>query len=200
MKKFLSAMAIAFFSIGAFAQTGFTGSAQSAQTQATNSAASIQSGAVDINSTSYGAERLRTSQQAPSIGFNSSFSPDNCASIVGGSVGTFGFGGGAGVAVDKDSCVMLRTYERLQQGAASEAADRTTTYVDDNGVTQTVSMRAALKDSAYEVLAEISPKVRGILSRRGVIHGQAAVAYDKSGTTGLQPASTRVEEKPSLIR
>lgn len=192
MKNILLAVVFALFSIGASAQSLGANSAQTQQAGAT-SAAIIQPGAVAI--TSLGADRVKTVGNAPALGFGVSFSADNCASTAGLSGGIMGGSLGGALPVDKDSCVMLRTFERLQQGAASEAADRTTTYIDDHGIEQTTTVRAALKDASYEVLAEISPKIRGILSRRGVVHGQAAVAYDPSGTTGVQPANYRVEEK-----
>lgn len=178
MKNFILAMAIAFCSTGAFAQ--LNASAGQTQQAGATSAAMIQPGAVAISS--YGADSVKTTGNAPALGFGVSFSSDNCASTAGVSAGWLGGSAGVGVPVDHESCLMLRTYERLQQGAASEPDHE---------------MRRNLKDASYEVLAEISPKIRGILSRRGVIHGQAAVQYDASGTTGLQPANYRVEAKPT---
>lgn len=164
------------FSSVSFAQTI---GAQSGQNQSATgtSAASIQSGAVAISS--YGADSVRTVGSAPAIGFAGSFSSDYCAGTVGASGGWMGGSFGGGVPVDKESCVDLRVYERLQQGAASETD---------------LPTRRNLRDASYEVLAEISPKIRGILSRRGVIHGQAAVSYDPSGTEGMQPAAYRIED------
>lgn len=183
MKKFLLAMAIAFLSTGAFAQTNLGANSAQNQQSAATSSAQIQPGAVAISS--YGADSIKTTGNAPSLAFGVSFSGDNCYSTAGASAGWLGGAFGVGVPIEGQSCTFLRTYERLQQGAASEADP---------------AMKRNLKDASYEVLAEISPKIRGILSRRGVIHGQAAVAYDQSGTEGMQPASTRVEDKPSLLQ
>lgn len=179
MKRFtLAAIVLALASSGVYAQTSAT--AGQTQTATGTSVASVSPNTGNGNQvTSYGADSVKTVGNAPGIGFAGSFSSDYCAGTVGASGGWLGGAIGGGVPVDKESCVDLRVYERLQQGAASET---------DNTV------RRNLRDASYEVLAEISPAIRGILSRRGVIHGQAAVSYDASGTQGMQPAAYRIEE------
>jgi hypothetical protein len=163
---------------GAQAQTSVGATSGQNQSAASTSGSVISSGAVAVNS--YGADSVKTTGVAPSVGFSSSFSADYCAGTVGASSGWLGGSFGGGVPVDKESCVMLRTYERLQQGAASETREE---------------VRLNLKDASYAVLAEISPKIRAVLSRHHVLHGQDAVQSDDSGTVGLQAANYRVEEK-----
>ena len=177
-----AALLIALVSGRAHADTVVGATSGQSQTATGTSTATVapntgNGNAVAINT--YGANSVKTVGNAPGIAFSGSFSGDFCAGTVGASGGWLGGSIGGGVPVDKDSCVDLRVYERLQQGAASETDP---------------DLRRDLKDASYEVLAEISPKIRGILSRRGVIHGQAAVSYDASGTQGMQPANYRVEE------
>lgn len=178
MKKFIVAIALAIVSAGAFADPTVGASAGQNQNSAATSAAVIQPGAVAISS--YGADQVKTVGNAPALGFGVSFSTDNCYSTAGASGGWLGGALGFGVPIEGMSCTFLRVYERLQQGAASETDPE---------------MKRDLKDASYEVLAEVNPKIRAILSRRGVIHGQAAVAFDQSGTYGMQPANYRVEAK-----
>lgn len=180
-KKVLIGALFALVSLGAQAQTvGATaGQNQTATGTSTATVAPNTGNGNMVAMNSYGADSVKTVGNAPALGFGVSFSSDNCASTAGVSGGWLGGSLGVAAAFDKESCVDLRTYERLQQGAASETDP---------------DMKRNLKDASYEVLAEISPAIRGILSRRGVIHGQAAVAFDQSGTQGMQPANYRVEE------
>ena len=143
--------------------------ANSAQTQnAQGTAASvIQTGAVAINS--YGADSVRTVGNAPSMAFGSSLSPDLCEGSGGIGGGWLGGALSLGATFSKDYCVDLRTFERLQQGAASESR---------------LDVKLALKDASYEVLADISPKVRAALVKHGVIKDETQVA-DQNATLAI---------------
>lgn len=170
--------AAAAMATASYAQTSVGATSGQNQSAASTSGSVISSGAVAVNS--YGSDSVKTTGVAPSVGFSSSFSADYCAGTVGASGGWLGGALGGGIPFDKESCVMLRTYERLQQGAASESREQ---------------VKLDLKDASYAVLAEISPKIRAVLSRHHVLHGQDAVESDDSGTVGLQAANYRVEAK-----
>lgn len=173
MKRFIFAASLMLPAALSFAQSTSTVTGQN-QSQAAST--NVVQPAQIMNS--YGANSVKTSQQAPSQSFSSSFSPDSCASGAGGSVGTFNVGLGLTVPISPGYCVDLRTFERLNQAASAE--DR-------------IEVRHNLRDASYAVLAEISPTVRAILSEHHVLTGNDAVLSDQSGTVGLQPASTRIE-------
>lgn len=175
MKKLSFLLAALMVSGAAFAQsTNTVGTSSSAQTSAINTP--VQS----INS--YGAGSIHTTGQAPSIGVGGSIGTHVCEAGVGGSGGWFGGSAGIAFSFSRESCVFLNVGDFLQQSATMEEKA-------NHGDTAN-----ALRQASYELMAEISPKVRGVLSRAGVIHGQAAVQSDQSGTVGLQPASTRIDE------
>jgi hypothetical protein len=173
MKRFILGVVLALGVIG-HAQADSTNQVQTGSQAAVNVAASPLTQVV-----SYGADKVKTSEQAPSIGFSSSFSPDSCASGAGGSVGTFPVGLGINVPWSPNYCIALRVFERLQQAAAAD---------------QRVIVRDNARDASYAVLAEISPTIRGILSEHHLLTGNDAVQSDASGTVGLQSASTRIDD------
>lgn len=191
MKKFIVASTFALFSIGAFADpTLGANSAQNQQSAATSQAV-IQPGAVAINST--GADSVKTVGNAPSLGVSSSFSSNYCGGSGGISGGWLGGAlGGTVPILDEQHCGNRQNYQMLQSAAARE--DRIVEEKHPDGTKSTYNLKSELMDASYEALAEISPEMRGILSRRHLVHGQAAVAYDQSGTVGMQPANYRVEE------
>lgn len=171
MKHFILTAALILPSL-AFAQATVTGQ----NTSNGYSAATIAPGAVAITST--GADKVRTSEQAPSQSFSSSFSPDSCASGAGASVGTFPVALGGSVPWSPNYCIDLRVFERLQQAAAAENRP---------------DVKNNARDASFGVLAEISPTIRAILSEHHLLTGNDAVLSDQSGTVGLKPASTRIE-------
>lgn len=215
MKKLSILFAALMVSGAAFAQsTNTVGTSSSAQTSAVNTP--VQS----INS--YGAGSIHTTGQAPSVGVGGSIGSHTCEAGVGGSAGWFGGSGGIAFSFDRQSCVFLNVGDFFQQSATMEDKSYQfylTLYQDT--VTRHLAALPAgkqgdftspeelellarakihqdaadgLRQASYELMAEISPKVRGVLSRAGVLHGQAAVQSDQSGTVGLQPASTRIDE------
>lgn len=172
MKHFILAAALILPSL-AFADTTSTVTGQN-QSQAAST--NVVQPAQIINT--YGASSVKTSEQAPSQSFSSSFSPDSCASGAGGSLGTFNVGLGLTVPISPGYCVDLRVFERLQQAAAAE---------------NRADVKNNARDASFGVLAEISPTIRAILSEHHLLSGNDAVLSDQSGTVGLQPASTRIE-------
>jgi hypothetical protein len=172
MKRFILAASLMLPASLVFAQATVSG--QNSSTAVT--AATIAPGAVAI--TSIGAGSVKTSEQAPSQSFSSSFSPDSCASGAGGSLGTFNVGLGLTLQISPGYCVDLRVFERLQQAAAAESRP---------------DVKNNARDASFGVLAEISPTIRAIRSEHHLLSGNDAVLSDQSGTVGLQPASTRIE-------
>lgn len=65
-----------------------------------------------------------------------------------------GFGFSFGAPVIDSSCVLLRTYERTMQAAAS-----TTDPIH----------AVVIRGAALELLAEINPTVRGVFERNGLV-------------------------------
>lgn len=173
MKHFILAATLMLPAALSFAQSTSTVTGQN-QSQAAST--NVVQPAQIMNS--YGASSVKTSQQAPSESFSSSFSPDSCASGAGGSVGTFNIGFGLAVPISPGYCVDLRVFERLQQAAAAENRP---------------DVKNNARDASFGVLAEISPTIRAILSEHHLLSGNDAVLSDQSGTVGLQPASTRIE-------
>lgn len=152
MKYLLFAVALMLAYGAAFA--GESGMVSGTNQATGQSAATIAPGAVQINSVSNQPDSLKTSQQAPSLSFSSSFSPDSCANGAGGSVGTFPVAVGINIPVSPAYCVKLRVYERLQQGAA----------VEKRG-----DVADELRDASYEVLGQIDADVQAVLVKHMVI-------------------------------
>ena len=87
-------------------------------------------------------------------GFSGSFSGDYCGATGGAAGGGMGFAFSIGAPIIDSSCVLLRTYERTMQAAAS-----TTDPI------QAVAIRSA----ALELLAEINPTVRNVFESKGLV-------------------------------
>ncbi len=101
-----------------------------------------------------GSYSVKTTGTAILPGFSGSFSGDYCGATAGAAGAGMGFGFSFGAPVIDSSCVLLRTYERTMQAAAS-----TTDPI------QAVVIRGA----ALELLAEINPTVRGVFERNGLV-------------------------------
>ena len=150
--------------IMAVAQTTTSTSAVDANARSvSNNAGNAQ--AITFNSPSgvdYGGSyttTLRSTGTAIMGGFAGSFSSDYCGGTAQGALGLVGFSFGAGAPVIDPSCVMLRTYERTMQAAAST-----------NDPIQEVKIRSA----ALELLAEINPIVQRIFQRNGLVPARDA--------------------------
>lgn len=117
-----------------------------------NAKSLAQNAGVNALVTSYGANEVKTTPGVGIGSFSNSFSSDYCAGVV--QAGGSWMGGSvvAGGPVDKVSCVLLRTYERTQQGAAAE--DRP-------------SVKYALKDASYNILCEVHPIAKKALQAQG---------------------------------
>jgi hypothetical protein len=158
----------------AFAQSSnTTGATSSASTQAVNQP--VQEIA------SYGSRMVGN---APSMAVGGSIGSHVCEASAGMSGGWFTGAAGGVFTYSRESCVFLNVGDFFQQSATME---------DKSG---RPAVAAGLRDASYELMAEIDPKIRAVLSRNKVVHGQAAVASDPSGTVGLQPQNYRVEAKP----
>ena len=97
---------------------------------------------------------VRSTGTAIMGGFSGSFSGDYRGGTAQGALGLVGFSFGAGAPVIDSSCVLLRTYERTMQAAAST-----------NDPIQAITIRSA----ALELLAEINPTVRDVFERKGLV-------------------------------
>jgi hypothetical protein len=170
---------IAFAAALLIASQAYAGSLTSTNTDSTNSAATAQNQA----SPTQVLEQVGTRQvgNAPALAVGGSIGSHICEASAGGSGGWFSGSAGIVITYSRQSCVFLNVYDGLQQAAANEDKDGYAQQADN------------LRDASYELLAEIDPKVRAVLSRNHVIHGQAAVQSDDSGTVGLQPQNYRVD-------
>ncbi len=159
---------------GAHAQavSGTNSSDNSSQAAANNNASPTQV------IQSYGSKYVGN---APSMAVGGSIGSHVCEASVGASGGWFSGAAGAVFTYSRESCVFLNVGDFLQQSAHMEEASGRKDEAQE------------LRDSSYELMAEISPKIRAILSRNKLLKGQAAVQSDKSGTVGLQAANYRVE-------
>ena len=167
MKKTIAILC--FLPFMAMAQTTTSTSTVDANARSTsNNAGNAQS--ITFNSPSgvnYGGSyttTLRSTGTAIMGGFAGSFSSDYCGGTAQGALGLVGFSFGAGAPVIDSSCVLLRTYERTMQAAASTP-----------DAIQAISIRSA----ALELLAEINPTVRNIFERKGLVQSQDAQADAK---------------------
>jgi hypothetical protein len=172
------ALALLVAAGAAHAQTavGSNSTASTASTSGANNAGNAQQ--LVLNSTAPGTQTIKTTGQAVVSGFAGSFSSDYCGGTAGLAVGGPGFSVSGGAPKMDDTCRFLRTFERIQQAAASDPANV-----------------AELHSAALDVLAEIDPKVRIILTRHHLLKGEAMAQIDPSGTVGEQPASLRVAGK-----
>ncbi len=101
-----------------------------------------------------GSYTLRNTGVATLPGFSGSFSSDYCGGTTGAAAAGVGFGLSFGVPKIDPSCVMLRTFERTMQAAASERDPERST---------------AIRQAALEILSKIDPVVRDTFARHGLI-------------------------------
>ena len=103
-----------------------------------------------------GSYTAKTTGAATLPGFAGSFSSDYCGGTAGLAGGGTGFSFSIGAPKIDNSCVMLRTFERTQQAAASVDA------IDP-------ARAKALRAVSLEILAETDDKVKAIFQKRGLI-------------------------------
>jgi hypothetical protein len=139
----------------------------------TNNAQSINFNTVPADGTF---NTVRTTVQPMMGGFSGSFSSDYCGATMQASAGAVGFGFSAGGPKIDTSCVMLRTFERVMQGAGAVAA------VDPQ---QAIKLREA----AIEILGLVDPKVRGILEKKGLIHFDNTKPISDKHTNSIDSSS-----------
>lgn len=173
---FASLLLVAAVSAHAQTAVNSNSSASTASTAGANSAGNAQQ--LVLNSSAPGTQTIKSTGQAVVSGFAGSFSSDYCGGTAGVAVGGPGFSVSGGAPKFDDTCRFLRTFERVQQAAASDPAHA-----------------AELRSAALEILAEVDPKVRIILTRHGLVTGAAMAQIDPSGTVGEQPPSLRVANK-----
>lgn len=152
MRKIIVTGLLAVFSVAANAQLV---NAEANTNVKTNSASTADNRGNSLQN-NFEAPGKQTIKSAPGHalgGFAGSFSSDYCfgtaqagGSWLGGSIG-------GGAPVEGESCVILRGYERAQQGAASETRP---------------AIRDALKDASYGMLCEVNPKVKLAMQRSGL--------------------------------
>lgn len=118
---------------------------------------------------------------APVVQVGGSIGTHLCEGGAGVSGGFFTWALGGGITLTQKYCVFMNVTDFLQQSATME---------DKAG---NVDLAANLRQSSYDLTAEIDPVVRAVLSRNHVLKGDAAVQSDQSGTVGLQPANYRVQ-------
>jgi hypothetical protein len=180
MKKASLALAILITCSAAQAQSALDANVSSNATTASTSGANNAGNAQQIvfNSSTPGTQTIKSTGQAVLSGFAGSFSSDYCGGTAGVAVGGPGFSVSGGAPKFDDTCRFLRTFERVQQAAASDPGNA-----------------AELRAAALEILAEVDPKVRIILTRHRLVKGDAMAQIDPSGTVGEQPPSLRVAGK-----
>ncbi len=109
----------------------------------------------------YGGEyTVRSTGSAMLPGFAGSFSSDYCGGTSGAAAAGVGFGLSFGVPKIDPSCVMLRTFERTMQAAASE---------------KDPAKSAAIRLAALEVLSKIDPTIRDVFAKHGLIEAPSVV-------------------------
>lgn len=157
-RSLLLLLVLGQYSLVSFGANDTLSTANSAA-NSTNNAQSITFNSASPNHTKATIE----STANPSMGgFSGSFSSDYCGATMQASAGAVGFGFSAGGPKIDSSCVMLRTFERTQQAAASVSpADP--------------FQASVLRKSSLEILALIDPKVKEIFERNGLIGNDSNV-------------------------
>jgi len=152
MKTTFIALTALFAASTAMAQV--SGNASSSSTTASTAGATNAGNAQSLTLQSYSpaSQTIRTTGNAVVSGFAGSFSGDYCGGTAGVAVGAPGFAISGGMPKIDESCVMLRTFERVEQAAVADPANA-----------------LALRGAALDILAEIDPKIRDIFVRRGLI-------------------------------
>lgn len=166
MKTTILGLIVALFAVGpAMAQV--SGNAQNTSNTASTAGASNEGNAqaITFNSSTPGSQTIRTTGNAVVSGFAGSFSSDYCGGTMGGSVGAPGVALAFGGPKIDDSCVMLRTFERVQQAAVADPVNA-----------------RELRNAALDILAEIDPKVRAIFAKHGLIDSPKTVTASAAVT------------------
>lgn len=174
MKKTLIAISLLAFTTAVLADQTTTSTVDTtSKAAANNNASPVQS----INS--YGSKQVAN---APVVQVGGSIGSHLCEGAAAVSGGFFSWAAGGGISLTQKYCVFLNVGDFLQQSATMEekAGD--------------VELGKGLRQASYDLMAEIDPKVRAVLSRNKVVKGDAAVMSDQSGTVGLQPANYRVAD------
>jgi hypothetical protein len=166
MKKTIAILC--FLPIVAMAQTTTT-STSSVDTNAratANNAGNAQS--ITYNTpagVNYGGSySVKTTGTAILPGFSGSFSGDYCGATGGAAGGGMGFAFSIGAPIIDSSCVLLRTYERTMQAAAS---------------TTDPMQAVVIRSAALELLAEINPTVRGVFESKGLVQVKDVTGANK---------------------
>ena len=188
LRIILGAALIAFTTIGhAQTTTNNATSNQNSTSQSGAMNAGVNAG-VTLNSSS--SDRMKT---VPSMGGNSyygSFSSDNCFNSVGASAAWMGFGASAVAPVEGTSCVALRAYERLQQGAQVETDPL---------------VQRAVRQAAYDTLCQSSGIVKKAMTKNGLCSDEFAdkdtgTATASDGTKPRQTVASLSDIRPSAAR
>jgi hypothetical protein len=111
-----------------------------------------------------GGYTVRSTGAAVLPGFAGSFSSDYCGGTSGAAAAGVGFGLSFGAPKIDPSCVMLRTYERIMQAAATEKQPM---------------RRESLRLAALEVLTHIDPKVRDIFERLKLLNPEKPIPLNE---------------------
>jgi hypothetical protein len=166
MKTKILGLIVALFAVGpAMAQV--SGNAQNTSTTASTAGASNEGNAqaITFNSSTPSNQTLRTTGNAVISGFAGSFSSDYCGGTAGLAVGGPGFSVSGGAPKIDESCVMLRTFERVQQAAVADPVNA-----------------RELRNAALDILAEIDPKVRAIFVKHGLVDSPKTVTAAATST------------------
>jgi hypothetical protein len=110
-----------------------------------------------------GGYTVRSTGAAMLPGFAGSFSSDYCGGTSGAAAAGVGFGLSFGAPKIDPSCVMLRTYERIMQAAATEKQPM---------------RRESLRLAALEVLTHIDPKIREIFDRLRLLNPEQPISLE----------------------
>ncbi|MDR5756987.1 hypothetical protein [Caballeronia sp. LZ035] len=183
MKTTLIALIALFAASTAMAQVSSTSSNTSSTAStagATNAGNAQQITFNSPNKVEYsGSYTARTTGNAVLPGFAGSFSGDYCGGTAGLAVGGPGFAVSGGAPKIDESCVMLRTFERVQQAAASDP---------DNA--------KELRSAALDILASIDPKIRAIFLKHKLLKGETETTTTNADGQQVyavsQPESTRI--------
>lgn len=167
MLRHLVAVSLCLAAGSAIAQ-GVNAVSESTTTSSSNAANSGNNQSLIVNSDSgavgySGSYTVRNTGAAVLPGFAGSFSSDYCGGTVGGAAGGIGFALSFGAPKIDPACVMLRTYERTMQAAATE---------------RDAFRRENLRLAALELLTHIDPAVKEVFNRHGVINPQTPIRLE----------------------
>ncbi|CAG4887804.1 hypothetical protein [Paraburkholderia saeva] len=177
MKTIFIAFSALFAASAAMAQvsSNATSSATTASTAGATNAGNAQN--LTLQSYAPGSQTIRSTGNAVISGFAGSFSGDYCGGTAGLAVGGPGFSVSGGMPKIDESCVMLRTFERVQQAAVADPANA-----------------RELRNAALDILAEIDPKVRTIFEKHHLIDApNPNVATNAAGQQVYAVAQTKGE-------